>query len=393
MANTLTSLRKIHYSKNIEANLHDTLIMNDLARDHSDEFPDGITFEVPQIAYQQVGNYSGTLATKGITSQKSTLTMDLVPIVSWAYDDVDKLKDSWDVLARVDTNSVYKLKQQMEGDFFSQYASARYRNATPTAVLSTSTAYSTVSAAVATLVHAGVNPDEICVVVDAFTADMLAQQAISSTFTLSDSSFQRGYTGQKIAGAMLYRNQNLTATYTFDIATQPTAGDTITINGVTFTFVSSIGTTPWNILIETDANTTCGYLINAINQASTGVAQSGAGTKFIPLTDDNADFLTGMTATDGTNLFTMVSKHGYRPVSSNMTNASNDWQAVYTHALVMAKGAFSVAYRRGLQTDKRPIATSLEYNYSNYLLWGKTVTVEGAKKAYDLIIMSQAAEA
>lgn len=74
-----------------------------------------------------------------------------------------------------------------------------------------------------------------------------------------------------------------------------------------------------------------------------------------------------------------------------MTAAGNKWAAVYTHALVMAKGAFSVAYRRGLQTDKRPIATSLEYNYSNYLLWGKTVTVEGAKKAYDLIIMSQAA--
>jgi hypothetical protein len=393
MPNTLTSLRKIHYSKQIETNLHDTLIMNDLAADLSNEFPDGITFEVPQIAYMQVGNYAGTLATKGITSQKSTLTMNLVPIVSWSYDDVDKLKDSWDVLARVDTNSVYKLKQQMEGDFFSQYASCRYRNATPSAVLSTSTAFSTISNAVATLVHAGVNPDEICVVVDAFTADMLAQQAISSTFTLSDSSFQRGYTGLKVAGAMLYRNQNLTATTTLDLATQPTAGDTLTINGLTFTFVSSIGTTEGNILIETDANTTCGYLINCINEASTGVAQSGSGTKFIPFSADNADFLTGMTAVDGTNLMTLTSKHGYRPVSSNMTNASNDWQAVITHALVMAKGAFSVAYRRGLQTDKRPIATSLEYNYSNYLLWGKTVTVQGAKKAYDLSIMSQAAEA
>jgi len=390
MANTLTSLRKVHYSKNIEMNLHDTLIMNDLARDHSDEFPDGITFEVPQIAYQQVGNYAGTLATKGITSQKSTLTMNLVPIVSWAYDDVDKLKDSWDVLARVDTNSVYKLKQQMEGDFFSQYASARYRNATPTAVLSTSTAYSTISNAVATLVHAGVNPDEICVVVDAFTADMIAQQAISSTFSLSDNSFQRGYTGQKVAGAMLYRNQNLTATYSFAMATNPTANDTVTINGVTFKFVAS-PSAAGDIDIGADADASAQNLVEAINAAATGVAGAGVGTKYIALSDDNADFLTGFTATDGTDLFTMTSKHWYRPVSSSMTAAGNKWAAVYTHALVMAKGAFSVAYRRGLQTDKRPIATSLEYNYSNYLLWGKTVTVEGAKKAYDLIIMSQAA--
>ena len=198
--NTLTSLRKVHYSKQIETNLHDTLIMNDLADDRSSEFPDGITFEVPQIAYMQVGNYAGTLATKGVVSQKSTLTMDLVPIVTWTYDDVDVLKDSWDVLARVDTNSVYKLKQQMEGDFFSQYASARYRNATPTAVLTTSnSAYAVISNAVATLRHAGVNPAEICVVIDPFTLDVVSREAISSTFSLSDESFQRGYTRSTIA--------------------------------------------------------------------------------------------------------------------------------------------------------------------------------------------------
>lgn len=115
---------------------------------------------------------------------------------------------------------------------------------------------------------------------------------------------------------MLYANSNLTATYSFALGTQPTEGDIITINGVTFTFASTIGytnttygSTKNNVLIETDANTTCGYLINAINQASTGVAQSGAGTKFVAVTQDDADFLTGFTATDGTNLFTMVSKH------------------------------------------------------------------------------------
>lgn len=394
-ANTLTSVRKVHYSKQIESNLMDALIMNDLAFDRSDEFPDGITFEVPQLAYMATGNYAGTLASKGVTSQKSTLTMDKVPIVTWTYDDVDKLKDSWDVLARVDTNSVYKLKQTMEGDFFSLYSSARYGNATPSAVLTTSTAYSTVSAAVTTLIHAGVPPEQVCVVGDAFLADILAQQAISSTFALSDQSFQRGYVGvlQSISGARLYRNQNLSTTYVLDLATQPTAADTLTLNTLPVVFVSSIGTTPGNVLIETDANTTAGYLINMINEASTGVAQSGSGTKYIPYTQDNADFLTGFTATDGTNQVLITSKHGYRPVSSNMTNASNDWQAVITHAIVMGTGAISVAYRRGIQTDKRSISTSLEYVYSNYLLWGQVVTVEGAKKMYDLEICSQAAEA
>lgn len=75
-----------------------------------------------------------------------------------------------------------------------------------------------------------------------------------------------------------------------------------------------------------------------------------------------------------------------------MTNASNDFQAVYTYALIMEKGAITVAYRRGLQNDKRPVANSLAYLYTNYGLWGLTTSVEGAKRMYKLQIMSQAAE-
>lgn len=393
MPNDSAAIRRVKYLKNIEVNLHDTLIMNDTAEDISAEFGDGVTFEMPQMAYMQVGNYAGTLVSKPLVTQKSTMTLNKQPIVTFQYDDVDKLKDSWDAVARADENSIYKIKQQMEGDYFSLYTAARYGNATPTAILDTNTAFKTVSAAVTMLKHAGVNPNEICVVGDAFLTDLLAQQAISSTFSLSDQSFQRGYTQSRVAGALLYENQNLTATTTLDLATQPTNGDTITINSVTFTFVSSIGTTAGNILIETDAATTKSYLIAAINEAATGVVGANSGTKYIPLSADNADFLTGFAAAAGTNVMTLTSKHGYRPLSSAMTNASNDFQAVITNALVMAKGAIKVAYRKGIQNDKRSIEGSLEYKYSNYALWGQAVSIEGAKKMYRLQIMSQAAEA
>jgi hypothetical protein len=136
--------------------LHDTLIMNDVARDVSSQFPDGVTFNMPQLAYMQVGNYTGTLAVKNVTTQNSTLTMDKKPYVTFNYDDTDKKLDSWDVISQASTDAIYKIKQQMEGDFFSQYTSNRYSNSTPSAVLTTSTAYSTFSQAVATLINAGV---------------------------------------------------------------------------------------------------------------------------------------------------------------------------------------------------------------------------------------------
>lgn len=398
-SNDLAAIRKVKYLKDLEINLHDTLIMNDLADDISSQFGDGITLEMPQMAYMQVGNYAGTLVSKPVVTQKSTMTMDKTPIVTFTYDDVDKLKDSWDAVARADENSVYKIKQQMEGDFFSLYTAARYGNTTPAAVLSTTTAYSAVSDAVTMLKHAGVNPAEICVVGDAFLTNLLAQQAISSTFSLSDQSFVRGYTQSKVAGALLYENQNLTATTILDLAANPTATNTVTINTIVYTFVAAIGnvnatygTTQGNVLIGVDANTSCQSLVEAINADSTGVAGANVGVKYVAHTADNADFVTGFAAVDGTDLLTLTSKHGYRPVSTVMTAPANDFQAVFTNALVMAKGAIKVAYRKGIRNDKRSMENSLEYKYSNYGLWGQAVSIEGAKKMYRLQIMSQAAE-
>jgi hypothetical protein len=288
----------------------------------------------------------------------------------------------------------------MQGDYFSLNTAARYGNTTPSAVLSTSTAYAAVADAVTMLKHAGVNPSEICVIGDAFLSNILAQQAISSTFSLSDQSFQRGYTQTRVAGALLYENQNLTATTTLDLATNPTAGDYIRINTITYTFVAAIGntnatygTTEGNVLIGASADATCISLVEAINADATGVAGANVGTTYVAHSADNADFVTGFAAADGTNLMTLPSKHGYRPVVSSMTNASNDFQAVITNALVMAKGAIKVAYRKGIQNDKRSVEGSLEYKYSNYALWGQAVSIEGAKKMYRLQIMSQAAEA
>jgi hypothetical protein len=398
-SNDVADIRKIQYLRDIEMNLHDTLIMNDLAEDVSAQFGTGITFEMPQMAYMQVGNYAGTLVAKPVVTQSSTMTLNKQPIVTFDYDDVDKLKDSWDAIARADENGVYKIKQQMEGDFFSLYTAARYGNTTPSAVLTTSTALNTVMTAVTTLKHAGVNPNEICVVGDAYLTQILAEQAVSSTFTLSDQSFMRGYTEKKVAGALLYENQNLTATTTLDLATNPTAGDYVKINTIVYTFVTTIsdnnatyGTTEGNVLIGVSADASCINLVEAINADATGVAGANVGVKYVAHSADNADFVTGFAAVDGTNLMTLTSKHGYRPLSSSMTDASNDFRAVISNALVMGKNAIKVAYRRGIQNDKRSKEGSLEYRYSNYCLWGQAVSIEGAKKMYRLQFMSQAAE-
>lgn len=60
--------------------------------------------------------------------------------------------------------------------------------------------------------------------------------------------------------------------------TQVTAADTVTINGLVYTFVSSIGTTPGNVLLQTNADTSLTNLAASLN------GSAGAGTTYIAQT-------------------------------------------------------------------------------------------------------------
>lgn len=81
---------------------------------------------------------------------------------------------------------------------------------------------------------------------------------------LGDKVSENGYF-TKISGYQLYTSNNTTGSAVLALATNPTANDTVTIQGVTFTFVSSIGTTAGNVLIGADADASRANLAALIN--------------------------------------------------------------------------------------------------------------------------------
>lgn len=87
-----------------------------------------------------------------------------------------------------------------------------------------------------------------------------------------DKKIMDGNLGISYAGFKLFVSNQLTGQAVLSMATQPTNGDTITINGVTFTFVSSIGSTAGNVLIGADVDTTRASLAALINAPSTTAA-------------------------------------------------------------------------------------------------------------------------
>ena len=129
---------------------------------------------------------------------------------------------------------------------------------------------------------------------------------------------------------MLYVSTNLTATASLALATNPTEADTVTINGVVFTF-NATPSGAGSVDIGANAAASVDNLVAAINGGA------GAGTTYIALSASDRAKLEGITATDNTTAIGLESKRGYKVLSSSLTAAGDKWGAVTIYNLMMEK--------------------------------------------------------
>lgn len=184
----------------------------------------------------------------------------------------------------------------------------------------------------------------------------------------------------------VYEASNLTSTTTLDLATNPSDGDYVYIQGVKFTFKTSLGTTAGNILIGASADASCQNLVAAVNGAA------GAGSTYVEVSADDRAKLSGITATDGTDLATFSSKRGAILASSNMTNASNDFQAQAVNCAIMEKGAIKMSLRDSVKIKEVEQASNLVTNYLVYSRYGLKTPQSGKERMIRIAIQSVAAE-
>jgi len=107
------------------------------------------------------------------------------------------------------------------------------------------------------------------------------------TTVLGDKVSVSGHAGAFMSFNIFVSNQT-PSTVSFSLGTNPTATDTFTINGYTFTFVSTIGSTAGNILIQDTAAHTQTLLTNIMSSLFTNVsgstAQTASTANWVPFT-------------------------------------------------------------------------------------------------------------
>jgi len=170
---------------------------------------------------------------------------------------------------------------------------------------------------------------------------------------LGDEVSRNGYSGY-FNGFNIFMSNALPWTGSLALATNPTAGDTVTVNGVVWTF-RAVPSVAGEIDIGADADATRLLLVAAIN----GTGTQNSATTYFEVSAADRRKLKNITATDNAtpNTMTIVaSGTGTVPVSETLTAAADVW----TTGLQKTYGIFGLSKSVSVVVQKNP---SLEENF------------------------------
>lgn len=224
----------------------------------------------------------------------------------------------------------------------------------------------------------------MAMVVDSYAVAEIEEYLLGKQFDIVNAVLKNGYTDQAFAMAKMYVSENLTGTAVLTAAGVFTNTHTVVINGITFTSVSSIGSTAGNVLIGSAAET-LGYLANLINNpgttSATQVALSAADQALIE------DY--GLTAVATATTLTITGKGaGRMTLSETETNVS--WGSNMVRCYYGAKGAIDVVVQDFDEVSMIPTSDKQGMNIFSYLLAGIKTFADGGKKFLDLKIDADA---
>lgn len=400
MSNDLQYAVKLHYAEATQETLEKSLTAMDLAG--MIDIPNGTTKNLPLVKMRSTGNYTKytNQTISDVNTGNDQIVIDTTPMVNFAIDKIDEQDDYINIKPEVISDSSYQIKKRIDGDFFAQVLNAKWKYdangfGLNTGTLSPITLTTGASQNISTvfgkaksgLTNIGVNAGNLALCVDDFvTADLTTLGMETNVAGVADVSYTRGFQG-KFGGMMTYGVSTLSGSTTLDLATNPTAGDYIVLQGVKFT-ARAVPSLPGEFDIGADADETAANIILAVN----GTGTPGA-TTYIALDDDDRARLEGVTATDGTDLITFTSKAGALLAQSSMTAAENDFQAQVINCAIMEKGAIKMALRNMVKVETRDEPLKLVTNYFIYARYGLKVTTRSKEKIVRIPVVSLAAEA
>ena len=337
--------------------------------------------------------YPNDLVVNDYTKYTDTVQQDLIGTdeyldidqskeISFAIDEVDWIQNKYDLENSYVERAAYRLANDIDGSVLGEVVNANVTcdgsdiGSSGAISLSTSNCLNAIMTAGAKLTANGCEMDKTwALVVSPKSASVIAQTVAQDWFSLADLALKNGYAGN-FAGYKVYSSNNVFHKRTISFSSV-VATDEITVAGVKFTFVASIGSTAGNVLKGANDAASLANLAAAINggtwAGTTYVEVSAADRAKLKNVKANLDASTGVLTTAGA---VVVSTPD---TTITVGNAEE-------HAILCRPGAIDLIMQQNIDVRKTPLPKQKADYYIISCLYGKKTFTEWKNRMVDIKI-------
>lgn len=249
--------------------------------------------------------------------------------------------------------------------------------------LSSTTVPQMVAQSYAKLYSNNVGMTNLAWVLDPFSISQIAQFPIGKEMSTENTTFKNGFTGN-LFGAEVYTSNNLTGEATLKFTGNAVNAETVTIGGVAFQGVTTIGAVAGNYLVSAADSTTAvtnlaGLINNPSVTSATQVALSAANQ--IIVTD-----VLGLTAVATSATVMTIKGRGSSRLTLAETQTNATWDTNFVHAFYGMKGAIDVAVQDQPTVEMREESKQLTTNIFNNVVAAVKTFTDGKQKFLDVKI-------
>lgn len=277
-----------------------------------------------------VENYTkgSALTAQDLTATDDVLTVNIVKAALFYVDNVDKIQNKYSAANLWIDEAGRRLSNSIDARFLYEVFSANNNvddaslggTAGNGITLTTGNVQSVLSSINLLLDLANVEEENRFLALSPHFYQIIWQYIAGKVTMLGDKTGQNGNIGT-YAGLQLFKTNNLTGSATLAVTVQPSNADTVTVQSVVFTAVSSIGSTAGNVLIGGSVAAFITNLAALINAAGVG-----DGVNNVTLTLANQRIVQSWVAI-GTSTTIEVRVMGASYISVLSSNGSNVWTA------------------------------------------------------------------
>jgi hypothetical protein len=404
MANTLTASLREEWSRDYQDQAEKVNVYSNIANYRLESLlTKGVQAHRPYMSDVTINTLGseGSYTRQDITSTDEYLTVDVEKEASFYVKDIDNWQSHYSTREFMAKRCGVKLMNKVDGDVLGEYASATYSvsdgdfgGTTGNGITLTTSNIAQIFTKASRKLGVADNDssEEKTAVISEQFYEVLMDKLEGRETALGDQVAQNGKVG-KYMGWNLVKSNALTTTARLEFATLPTDGDTVVINGVTFTFKDSIGTTAGYVHIgASTAAVALANLVASINAPGTTVAE-GAAAGFVALSAANQAKMKNIVATDGSTYLTIKAEgQGSVAVSETLTAAADVWTATkqVQHNLFVQGKPIDLVLQKAPKMMLKDRDGYIGNDVVNYLVYGVKTFADGARRMVDVAVASSA---